>query len=251
MVGNSASWRTVFLVMDCSLDETQLLGRQTLVESGCGVTLDNLNKVASSRWNSLFRKSNIPQINVYFWQQKIPDWTDIVSETAYNVEKNRIPVVSAGGWMKLTLHQINQDGGGPFKCKIDETGVGQLNWRWVKVSQNVPGNKYSINKYKLKRWTLTLHLPKDLNCKGSNSGKDNLYLIRCQNAAQNGPFGGCIPFEQYRPPPPEPAKPDVPKPTYTPEPLPEPTNYSQEDVPSDDTPPPEEYNYGKRDLNAV
>lgn len=38
----------------------------------------------------------------------------------------------------MTLHQVNADGGGPYKCMIDSTGTG-TNWQNIEVTQNVPG----------------------------------------------------------------------------------------------------------------
>ncbi|EEP76608.1 conserved hypothetical protein [Uncinocarpus reesii 1704] len=49
-----------------------------------------------------------------------------------------LPQVSPGGTLEMTLHQVNADGGGPYKCMIDSTGTG-TNWQNIEVTQNVPG----------------------------------------------------------------------------------------------------------------
>lgn len=49
-----------------------------------------------------------------------------------------LPQVSQGGQLEMTLHQVNADGGGPYKCMIDSTGTG-TQWQDIQVTQNVPG----------------------------------------------------------------------------------------------------------------
>lgn len=49
-----------------------------------------------------------------------------------------VPMISAGGSLDMTLHQVNGDGAGPYECMIDSTGMG-TQWVPMTVTQNVPG----------------------------------------------------------------------------------------------------------------
>lgn len=51
-----------------------------------------------------------------------------------------MPMISAGGMVMMTLHQVNGDGAGPYSCEIDSTGAG-TNWVNMQVATNVPGEK--------------------------------------------------------------------------------------------------------------
>lgn len=50
----------------------------------------------------------------------------------------QMPLISAGGMVMMTLHQVNGDGAGPYECMIDSTGAG-TNWVPMTVATNVPG----------------------------------------------------------------------------------------------------------------
>lgn len=49
-----------------------------------------------------------------------------------------MPLISAGGMVMMTLHQVNGDGAGPYECMIDSTGAG-TQWIAMGVVTNVPG----------------------------------------------------------------------------------------------------------------
>jgi hypothetical protein len=42
---------------------------------------------------------------------------------------------------------------------------------------------------------LNAAIPNDQTCTGTVAGQDNVCLVRCQNAARAGPFGGVIPVQ--------------------------------------------------------
>ena len=42
---------------------------------------------------------------------------------------------------------------------------------------------------------LTVSIPTTQTCTGSAAGQDNLCLVRCQNPARAGPFGGVVPVQ--------------------------------------------------------
>ncbi|EPS36283.1 hypothetical protein H072_10195 [Dactylellina haptotyla CBS 200.50] len=179
--------------------------------NGCGVTLHNLDVYAKSKWPDAFAKANNWDKNVKWYQQPVPaeGYINVNNEITSLAKQGRITKACAGGWIKAQIHQLNTDGAGAYKCKLD-TGATANSWDggWLKITanikwwkknyNNVPGNKYSVNGLKLKDWNIVIHLPQNLDCKGSIGGVDNVCLIRCENSAKNGPFGGCIPFQQVR-----------------------------------------------------
>ncbi|KHJ34824.1 hypothetical protein EV44_g0388 [Erysiphe necator] len=54
-------------------------------------------------------------------------------------ESNGMPMISAGGMVMMTLHQVNGDGAGPYSCMIDSTGTGTGGWTKMEVATNIPG----------------------------------------------------------------------------------------------------------------
>lgn len=104
-----------------------------------------------------------------------------------------LPQVSAGGEITMTVHQVNGDGAGPYTCMIDATGTGQ-NWQQIQVTQNVPGNN-GRSDARAEDIPLKAAIPADQTCTGSVAGQDNVCMVRCQNPARAGPFGGCVPVQ--------------------------------------------------------
>ncbi|CAG8957698.1 hypothetical protein HYFRA_00000033 [Hymenoscyphus fraxineus] len=105
----------------------------------------------------------------------------------------QMPQVSQGGSLMMTLHQVNGDGAGPYDCMIDSTGTG-TQWQKVQVTQNVPGTN-SRSKAKATDFPLTVKIPADQTCTGTAGAEANMCLVRCNNAARAGPFGGCVPMQ--------------------------------------------------------
>ncbi|KAK6525838.1 hypothetical protein TWF281_010881 [Arthrobotrys megalospora] len=111
-----------------------------------------------------------------------------------------LPKVVPGGTLRMTVWQVNQDGGGPFKCKIDYKGTAQ-SWtsEGLKVETNCQGNAHSIRSWGgPSACSLTVHLPSNLNCAGKYD-TDRICIVRCENFAVNGPFGGCVAVQQLKP----------------------------------------------------
>ncbi|KAK6361297.1 hypothetical protein TWF730_005032 [Orbilia blumenaviensis] len=110
-------------------------------------------------------------------------------------KNNEIPRVCSGGHLELKIHQVNADGAGPYQCVLDKTGSGVgFPTSLQIIGKNVPG-KYGRSKYKLKNWKLRVQIPENPGCSGSYGSVKNVCFVRCHNAAPNGPFGGCIPFQ--------------------------------------------------------
>ncbi|KAF2469948.1 uncharacterized protein BDR25DRAFT_287544 [Lindgomyces ingoldianus] len=106
-----------------------------------------------------------------------------------------LPQVSAGGEISMTLHQVNSDGAGPYTCMIDATGTG-TQWTAIQVTQNVDGNARGRNPdTQVMDLPLKAAIPADQTCTGTVAGQSNVCMVRCQNPARAGPFGGCVPVQ--------------------------------------------------------
>ncbi|KAJ6265074.1 hypothetical protein Dda_1229 [Drechslerella dactyloides] len=115
--------------------------------------------------------------------------------------KDQVASCIPGESFNMTFHQVNGDGNGPFECGIDYTGTGTGKFIKLIVDQQVPGDNPNLNAVVAKPFPLTVMLPPDMDCEGTYRGYKGYYcLIRCQNHARNGPFGGQIPCKEVRAP---------------------------------------------------
>ncbi|KAK4109258.1 hypothetical protein N656DRAFT_346288 [Canariomyces notabilis] len=105
-----------------------------------------------------------------------------------------LPQVTAGGEVQMTLHQVNSDGAGPYECMLNTDGTGQT-WNNIQVTQNVPGRNSRNRDGEATDFPLTASIPAGTECTGTVAGQDNVCLVRCQNSARAGPFGGVVPVQ--------------------------------------------------------
>lgn len=107
-------------------------------------------------------------------------------------------MISAGGEVMMTLHQVNGDGAGPYECMIDSTGTG-TQWVAMTVTTNVPGEN-SRSDAKAQDFVsasfthpmihtntlqpLTAKVAADQTCTGSAAGAEGVCMVRCNNAAR-------------------------------------------------------------------
>jgi hypothetical protein len=106
-----------------------------------------------------------------------------------------LPQVSQGGALMMTVHQVNGDGAGPYTCMIDATGTG-TNWTPIQVTQNIDGNARGRNNdQQMQDLPLSVAIPADQTCTGTVAGQSNVCMVRCENPARAGPFGGCVPIQ--------------------------------------------------------
>ncbi|KAK6502507.1 hypothetical protein TWF506_003088 [Arthrobotrys conoides] len=145
-----------------------------------------------------------------------------------------IPVVAPGGMLRVGFRQINEDGAGDqrglLKCRIDSQGNARqfpvtLEVRNHASTQYPPcvGDAHGKSWHKNRDCYIELVLPKNLGCSGeykyTKNGKAQVVkkvcMIRCENNAVNGPFGGCIPVREKDVPAP-PVKPPVKPPVQPP-----------------------------------
>jgi len=126
---------------------------------------------------------------------------------------DKLPQVSAGGSLDMTVHQVNGDGAGPYTCEMNTDATG-ANWQAINVVTNVPGQN-SRSRAKATDFPLKAAMPAQMACTGQLNGQNNVCLVRCMNAARAGkfsfssfssqsqdtnipflgPFGGCVPVQ--------------------------------------------------------
>ncbi|KAI1038145.1 hypothetical protein LB503_012067 [Fusarium chuoi] len=108
---------------------------------------------------------------------------------------SELPQVNPGGSLEMTVHQVNSDGAGPYTCMINADGTG-TSWENIQVTTNVEGNERGRNRDgEMGDFPLVASIPAGQNCTGTVAGEDNVCLVRCQNPARAGPFGGVIPVQ--------------------------------------------------------
>ncbi|PNP85027.1 hypothetical protein FNYG_01552 [Fusarium nygamai] len=115
---------------------------------------------------------------------------DIMEETG-----SQLPQVNPGGSLEMTVHQVNSDGAGPYTCMINADGTG-TSWDNIQVTTNVEGNERGRNRDgEMGDFPLVASIPAGQECTGAVAGEENVCLVRCQNPARAGPFGGVIPVQ--------------------------------------------------------
>lgn len=105
-----------------------------------------------------------------------------------------LPQVTRGGEVQMTLHQVNADGGGPYNCMINADGTGSQ-WTNIQVTTTPPGRNSRNRQGASTDFPLVAAIPQNQQCTGAVAGQDNVCLVRCQNAARAGPFGGVVPVQ--------------------------------------------------------
>ncbi|KAI0021578.1 hypothetical protein F4780DRAFT_270372 [Xylariomycetidae sp. FL0641] len=107
---------------------------------------------------------------------------------------DKLPQVSAGGVLTMTLHQVNSDGAGPYECMINTDGTGE-EWEDIEVTTSPPGDDSRDRDGEMTDFPLVAAIPADQTCEGDVAGQSNVCLVRCQNDAAAGPFGGVVPVQ--------------------------------------------------------
>ncbi|EGX47240.1 hypothetical protein AOL_s00091g61 [Orbilia oligospora ATCC 24927] len=186
---------------------------------GCGVTTDSLvtqvQKVNQAEWQDVAKKGaawpwpykdTISEgYNDIKWGIDHMAWLEWGQKTRYDnalkqTLKTGIPKVVPGGKVKITAWMVNQDGGGPFRCFIDYKGNANQWSAWdLPITTNCEGNAESIRSWGAPApCDIEVTLPANMNCEGTYTAP-RICILRCQNYAENGPFGGCVPIQQLQP----------------------------------------------------
>lgn len=105
-----------------------------------------------------------------------------------------LPQVTPGGQIQMTVHQVNGDGAGPYKCMVNADGTAST-WTDINVTTNVPGNNGRNRDGAETDFPLNAEIPANQACTGTVAGQENVCLVRCQNPANAGPFGGVVPVQ--------------------------------------------------------
>ena len=110
-----------------------------------------------------------------------------------------LPTTSDDGTITMTFHQVNQDGAGPLTAMIDATsgGTDPAAFQKATVTQDVPGIGIGgLSAAAVMDFPVKVQMPAGMTCSGTAGGASNVCIVRMQNAALAGPFGGSAAFTQ-------------------------------------------------------
>ena len=110
-----------------------------------------------------------------------------------------LPTTSDDGTITMNFRQVNQDGAGPLTAQIDATSGGSDPdaFQDAKVTQDVPGLGIGgLSAASVQDFPLKVQMPDGMTCSASVGGADNVCVVRVQNSAIAGPFGGSGAFTQ-------------------------------------------------------
>jgi hypothetical protein len=99
----------------------------------------------------------------------------------------------------MNFHQVNQDGAGPLTASIDPTsgGTDASAFQTATVTQNVPGLGIGgLSGATTMDFPVAVQMPAGMTCSGSVGGATNVCIVKLQNSALAGPFGGSAAFTQ-------------------------------------------------------
>ncbi|KAL1798897.1 hypothetical protein ACET3X_002934 [Alternaria dauci] len=104
-----------------------------------------------------------------------------------------LPTTADDGTITMTFHQVNQDGAGALTAQIDPTsgGTDPAAFQDATVTQNVPGIGIGgLSAASTMDFPVKVQMPAGMVCQGTAGGATNVCIVRMQNAALAGPFGG-------------------------------------------------------------
>lgn len=120
-----------------------------------------------------------------------------VAKAAGTGAQSGLPTCADDGTITMTFHQVNQDGAGPLTAQVDATSGGQdpSAFKDAQVTQNVPGIGIAgLSTATTTDFPVTVQMPAGMTCSGSVGGASNVCIVRLQNSALAGPFGGSAAF---------------------------------------------------------
>jgi hypothetical protein len=109
-----------------------------------------------------------------------------------------LPTTDDNGVISMNIHQVNQDGAGPYMAMVDATsgGTDAAAFKSAVMTQNVPGIGIAgISTASVMDFPAKMQMPAGMTCTGSVGGANNV----CVAKMSNGPpqfFGGSIAFTQ-------------------------------------------------------
>jgi len=99
-----------------------------------------------------------------------------------------LPAAAADGSVTMTLHQVNQDGAGPYKCQVSADATGN-DFVAMTMTTQIPG-VLGLSGKKATDLPMVATIPVGTTCTGGPNG--DACLVQCKNQALAGPFGGCV-----------------------------------------------------------
>lgn len=122
-----------------------------------------------------------------------------VAAAAGSGASSGLPTTADDGSISMTFHQVNQDGAGPLTAQIDATsgGTDPSAFKDAQVMQNVPGLGIGgLSAAQTMDFPVKVQMPAGMTCQGNVGGATNVCIVRMQNSALAGPFGGSAAFTQ-------------------------------------------------------
>ena len=122
-----------------------------------------------------------------------------VAAAAGSGASSGLPTTSDDGTIEMNFRQVNQDGAGPLSAQIDATsgGTDPDAFQDATVTQDVPGIGIGgLSGASVKDFPVKVQMPAGMTCSASVGGADNVCVVRVQNSAIAGPFGGSGAFTQ-------------------------------------------------------
>lgn len=122
-----------------------------------------------------------------------------VAAAAGSGASSGLPTSGDDGSISMTFHQVNQDGAGPLTAAIDPSSGGTDPTAFVnaKVTQDVPGIGIGgLSGATTTDFPVKVQMPAGMTCTGTVAGVQNVCVVRMQNSALAGPFGGSAAFTQ-------------------------------------------------------
>jgi hypothetical protein len=122
-----------------------------------------------------------------------------VAKAAGTGATSGLPTTADDGTITMTFHQVNQDGAGPLTAQVDATsgGTDPAAFQDAQVTQNVPGiGVGGLSAAQTTDFPVKVQMPAGMTCSANVGGASNVCVVRMQNAALAGPFGGSAAFTQ-------------------------------------------------------
>ena len=120
-----------------------------------------------------------------------------VSKAAGSGASSGLPTPDENGIVSMTFHQVNQDGAGPLTASIDATSGGQdaSAFQSAQMVKDVPGAGIGgLSAATTTDFPIQVQVPQGMKCTGSVGGANNVCVLKVQNQALAGPFGGSVAF---------------------------------------------------------
>lgn len=122
-----------------------------------------------------------------------------VAAAAGGGSSDGLPTSSDDGTITMNFHQINQDGAGPLTAAVDGTsgGTDPAAFQKATVTQDVPGLGFGgLSANTNMDFPIKVQMPAGMTCSGQVGGASNVCVVKVQNSALAGPFGGAAAFTQ-------------------------------------------------------